>query len=239
MFGRFLHSSVSQILQHVPQRWGSRKCSGLRMFRIVEHWHIWGEMMPLKQDCILRKQFSAGKWLPLSVSNGKWQRWQKLWHVPIGPWTGRNSHPTCSVSPKFHKRSDSAVALEVPRHHWSTRWHLPCHTKLQTLHWPTLTTFWEFSFDPGGLRMFVPPFAQQIVLSVIPVHLVAMHRKTPVPRRAEAFVAQASRYQPSACTHRMAARVQHHRTQCMSTLWHLPRLFDHPSTTCAKDCNLM
>ena len=73
----------------------------------------------------------------------------------------------------------------------------------------------EFSFDPGGLHMFIPPFAQQFALSVTPVHLAAMHRKTPVPRRAEAFVAQASRYQPSACTGWLLEfSTGYHRTQC-------------------------
>ena len=73
----------------------------------------------------------------------------------------------------------------------------------------------EFSFDPGGLHMFIPPFAQQFALSVTAVRLAAMHRKTPVPRRAEAFVAQASRYQPSACTGWLLEfSTGYHRTQC-------------------------
>lgn len=169
----------------------------------------------------------------------------KLWNVPIGPigpWTGRNTHPTCSVSPKFHKRSDSAVSLEVPCHHSSSQWHLPCHTQSQTLHRPTLSTFPKNSalILEVYLHMFIPPFAQQFALSVTPVHLAAMHRKTPVPRRAEAFVAQASRYQPSACTGWLLEfSTGYHRTQCDKVCQqcdiNLRRLFDHPSTTCAKE----
>ena len=91
---------------------------------------------------------------------------------------------------------------------------LSCHTQSQTLHWPTLSTF------PESSALILEAYTQQMALFVTAVHLGAMHRKTPVPRRAEAFVAQASRYHPSACTGWLLefSITGYRRTQCMSTM---------------------